>query len=150
MKAQSLFLLPATLLLMQSGGAIASNQLQSATPAPSSTVPTHSNEIPAPPWARDLNLSAEQRSRLKAVDEQARQEGEMLHQKLMAAEKELRSLLQSNASIEQLRQKHREVQQLRQQLDDNHFEALLGERQVLNPDQLAKVIEQFRKATPAP
>jgi Spy/CpxP family protein refolding chaperone len=150
MKAQSLFLLPTALLLMQSGGAIASSQLLSANPASSSTAQTQSNEIPAPPWARDLNLSAEQRSRLKTVNDQARKEGEILHQKLMAAEKELRSLLQSNASIEQLRQKHRDVQQLRQQLDDNHFEALLGERQVLTPDQLAKVIEQVRKAPTAP
>ncbi|PZV12801.1 MAG: hypothetical protein DCF22_11505 [Leptolyngbya sp.] len=151
MKIQSLFLLPTAVLLVHVGSAIAAAQINSMSPvlllaqiSPPASSPDQPNEIPAPPWARNLNLSTEQRSRLKTVNEQAHNEGEMLHQKLMAAEKQERSLLQSNASIQQLRQQHQEVQKLRQQLDNNHFEAFLGERQVLTSDQLAKVIQEFR------
>jgi Spy/CpxP family protein refolding chaperone len=133
------------------GSAIAAAQIDSIPPAPllaqispPASSPDQPNEIPAPPWARTLNLTVEQRSRLKTVNEQARNEGEMLHQKLMEADNQLRSLLQSNAAIQQLRQQHQEVQKLRQQLDNNHFEALLGERQVLTSEQLAKVIQEFR------
>ncbi|MBW4522635.1 MAG: periplasmic heavy metal sensor [Scytolyngbya sp. HA4215-MV1] len=142
MKLRYSLLFSVALLAIQVGSSIAS--AQSPLPDPAQTPPTTQNEIPVPPWARDLNLSAEQRSRLNTVHEQARQQGEPLQQKLMAAETQLQALLQSNASIEQLRQQHRVVQQLRQQLDDNHFEALLGERQVLTPEQLAKVIQMFR------
>ena len=149
MKIRYLLLLPAAVWLVQVGSAIASApsfHAPTAAPAVAQTSPASDrpNEIPAPPWARDLNLSAEQRSRLKTVNEQARQEGEALHQKLMEAEKQLRSLLQSDASLQALREQHQQVQQLRQQLDDNHFEALLSERQVLTPEQLAKVIQAVR------
>jgi Spy/CpxP family protein refolding chaperone len=150
MKVRPLFLLPTVLLLVQVGNAIAAAQIHSmpvlllAQLSPPALAPNQANEIPAPPWARNLNLSAEQRSRLKTVNQQARNQGETLHQQLMAAEKQLRSRLQSNASIDQLRQQHQEVQKLRQQLDNNHFEALLGERQVLTSEQLAKVIQEFQ------
>ncbi len=143
MKHQYCLLLPAALLLVQAGSTIATTQRPSTQSTPTPTL-AQANEIPAPPWAWNLNLSTEQRSQLKTVNDQARQNGDQLHQKLMAAEKQLRSLLQSNTSIEQLRQQHREVQKLRQQLDNNQFEALLGERQVLTSEQLAKVIERFR------
>jgi Spy/CpxP family protein refolding chaperone len=151
MNVRHSLVLPTAVLLVQLGSAIASAQAHT-TPAVSETllaqVPStetdQSNQIPAPPWAKDLNLSREQRVRLKTINEQARNNGEMLHEKLMAAEKQLRSLLQSNASIQQLREQHQQVQQLRQQLDNNQFEALLGERQVLTSEQLATVIQQFR------
>jgi hypothetical protein len=68
----------------------------------------------------------------------------------MAAEQQLRSLLQSQASIQSLRQQHQKVQQLRQQLDDNQFDALLAERQVLTAEQLATVIQRFRSAPTPP
>ncbi len=139
------FLLPIALLLVQVGSTIATAQSPSTIPAQSASASAQTTEIPAPPWAWDLNLSAEQRSRLKTMNEQARQNGDQLHQKLIAAERQLQSLLQSNASIEQLRQQHHEVQKLRQQLDDNHFEALLAERQVLTKEQLAKVIDRFHR-----
>jgi len=149
MKSKYLFLLSAAVLLVQVGSAIASAQPNSTTPttrffteSPSTTALEPSSEIPAPPWARDLNLSAEQRSRLQTIHQQAQQQGESLHQQLMAAEEQLRSLLQSDASIQQLRQQHQQVQQLRQQLDNHHFEVLLSERQVLTAEQLARLIQE--------
>lgn len=62
----------------------------------------------------------------------------------MISERELRSRLQRDATIQQLRQQYQEVQQLRQQLDENRFEALLAERQVLTPAQLSIVIQEWR------
>jgi hypothetical protein len=108
-------------LLVQVGSAIVSVQ--------NSTIVL----VPAPPLAKDLNLSPEKRSQLMTVNKLARKEREQLHQQLMAAEQQLRSLLRSKASIQQLRQQHQEVRKLRQQWDENHFEALLGERQVMTP-----------------
>lgn len=103
-------------------------------------------ETPEPPWARglNLNLTADQRSRLRSVNEKARKEGEALHLKLVEAEKKMLGMLQSSASIDQLRQQHQEVQKLHQQRDNSRFETLMGERQVLTPDQLAKVIQKFK------
>ncbi len=145
MKCRYILLVPIALVLVQVGSAIAVAQPTRPTPDSQHNQP---NEAPVPPWARDLNLSAAQRSQLQSVNEQARKNGAVLHQKLMAAEEQLRSLLQSDVSIEQLRQQYREVQKLRQQLDNNRFEALLGERQVLTSAQLKKVIERFRNPSP--
>ncbi len=117
---------------------------------PPVTAAADAKDIPAPPWGRDLNLSAEQRSRLKTINEQARQQGEKLHEKLMDAEMQLRSQLRSDASIQQLRQLYQDVQKLRQQLDENHFEAFLGERQVLTATQLKQLIERARQAPSMP
>lgn len=102
-------------------------------------------DAPPPPWAIGLNLSAEQRSRLQTIHQTARSEGESLHQTLSTAEQKLRSLLQSDASIELLRQQNQQVQRLREQVDNHLFDALLAERQVLTPDQLATLIRQIRE-----
>ncbi len=113
MTPQRIFLLSATAFLTQIGSTMVCAQPQigfhqlplaiaAASPAPASLPPdppapeppeASSQEIPAPPWARDLNLSAAQRSQLKTLNQQARKDGEPLHQQLMAAEKQLRSLV---------------------------------------------------------
>lgn len=163
MTARRVLLLATATFLIQGGSAItfayppmaappappaAPPLLAQAPPPPATDNPPSNdktNDIPAPPWARDLNLSQEQRSRLKAIHDSARQEIDSLQQKLMSADQQLHSLLQSDASIQQLRQQHQVVQQLRQELDTQHFEILLAERQVLTSDQLAKLIQQFRQ-----
>ena len=139
MKLRTLVLLPIATCFLALGSTIAVAQSQ-PPPAP----PT-ANGIPDPPWARNLNLTAAQRSQLQTVYEKARQEGAKLHQQLMAADQQLRSLLQSQASIAQIRQQYQEVQKIRQKLDDNRFETLLGERQVLTATQLSQVIQQFKQ-----
>ncbi|MDX2213490.1 MAG: periplasmic heavy metal sensor [Oculatellaceae cyanobacterium bins.114] len=153
MKVRYVWLLPTVLVLIQVGSTIASAQsptlakttillAQASSPSDGNTALSNS---PAPPWARNLDLSSEQRSQLQTIHEQARQSGDALHQQLVAAEEQLRSLLQnSDTSIEALREQHQQVQQLRQQLDENHFEALLAERQVLTSDQLVQVIQEWR------
>ena len=114
---------------------------------PTHTQPPNSDrgEIPPPPWAKDLNLTLEQKSKLKAINERAHENGRLLHQQLMSSEQKMKSLWQSKASIDQLRQQHQQIQQLRQQIDEDRFESLLSERQVLTPEQLARTIEKFTR-----
>ncbi len=144
MKLRTVVLLPVAVGFLALGSAIAVAQSQSPPTPPTAT------EIPPPPWARNLNLTAAQRSQLQKVNQQARQQGDQLHQQLMTADQKLRSLLQSNASIAQIRQQYQEVQKIRQQLDNNRFEALLAERQILTSEQLAQVIQQFKQRPSAP
>lgn len=150
MKVRHLVLFSLVGLLIHVGSTIAATQPHSATPTPSAMDAEPLNQVPAPPWARDLQLNAQQRSQLQTIEQHARQKGEQLHQQLIAAEKQLRSLLQSQASIQQLRQQYQTVQQLRQQLDDNYFDTLLAERQVLTSEQLETVLQRFRPAPAAP
>ena len=113
--------------------------------------PPRTGEVPAaPPWAKDLNLSTEQKERIAAIHEQARQDIDKLHAQLLTADNQMRSLLESNASPEQLRQQHQRIQQMHQQLDNKHFETMLAERQVLTPEQLAQLsrISQQRPRLP--
>lgn len=103
------------------------------------------SEFRVPPWARSLNLTPEQRSRLQAIHEKSRTMDEPLYQKEREAEKKMLSLLQSSASIAEIRQQRQILQPLHQQLDDNRFESLMSEREILTPEQLTKVIQFFRK-----
>lgn len=148
MKVRPLVLCPLAGLLVSS--TIAAAQPRSTPPTPSAVESDQSNQVPVPPWARDLQLNAEQRSQLQVIKQQAQQQGEKLHQQLMKAEKQLRSRLQSQASIPELRQHYQAVQQLRQQLDDNQFNALLAERQVLTSEQLATLLQRFHPVPLAP
>lgn len=150
MKGRYLILFPLAGLLVQVGGTIAMAQSRSTTPAVSAMESDQPNQIPAPPWARDLQLNTEQRSQLQAIQQQALQKGERLHQQLLEAETQLRSRLHSQASIQELRQQYQTVQALRQQLADHHFDALLAERQVLTSDQLATLIQRLCQTPIAP
>lgn len=105
-----------------------------------------------PPWIKDLNLSAEQKNRLKAIHEEARKNSEGLRQQLMEADQQMRQLWESNAAPEKLRQQHQQIQKLRQQLDDKRFETRLAEQQVFTPEQrtqLTKLMQQ-RPERPRP
>lgn len=100
---------------------------------------------PEPPWAKDLDLSDEQLDRIQAIHEQAIAEIEGLRQKLLKADRQMRSLLESNAAPEQLRQQHQQIQAIHQQLDSKHFEKMLAERQVLTPEQRAELAKLMRQ-----
>lgn len=138
-----LSLLSTTLILLPITTSIALSKPPLASIA---QVPT--NPVPAPPaspWVQAVNLSAEQKERIAAIHKQAKQEVDKLHQELFAADQQMRSLLESNASIEKLRQQYQQIQQLRQQLANTHFEAMLAERQVLTSDQLTQVLRILRQ-----
>jgi len=115
--------------------------------------PGMGGESPEPPWAKGLNLTAEQKQRIKTIHEQAKPEIEGMRQQLMEADKQMRSLLESNTSTEELRKQHQKIQSLRQQLDNKHFEMMLTEREVLTPqqrNQLNQLMQQQRPIRPMP
>lgn len=159
-----LFLLSTTLLLLPIGAGMALSkplsapiEVNSASASsiaqlpPFSPPPPPTGEMPpAPPWAKDINLSTEQKQRIATIHEQARQDIDKLHQQLFAADSQMRSLLESNASSEQLRQQHQRIQQMHQQLDNKHFETMLAERQVLTPEQLAQLSQMSQQRQQAP
>ncbi|MBK1987446.1 Spy/CpxP family protein refolding chaperone [Sphaerospermopsis aphanizomenoides BCCUSP55] len=92
-----------------------------------------------PPWTKDINLSSEQKERIKKLHEQAKKDTESLRSQLMAADQKMRSLFASDASPEQLRKQHQTIQGLRQKLDNKRFEVMLAERQVLTAQQRSQL-----------
>ncbi|HBB36054.1 MAG TPA: hypothetical protein DDZ80_16095 [Cyanobacteria bacterium UBA8803] len=157
MNLRYLFMLGTASLLIPMGSAIALSQTASqliaatpvaaiaqvpqcpAPPPPPPMAQGRSGGNPEPPWAKDLNLSTEQQEQIAAIHEQARKEGEGLREQLMAADNQMRSLLASDAAPDRLRQQHQQIQALHQQLDNNRFETMLAERQVLTPEQRAQL-----------
>ena len=89
----------------------------------------------APPWLGELNLSAEQMQRIKAIHEQYKPQVQANRQAAQAVHEELRNLMRSNASTTELRQKHEQMQSLHQQGGDLRFESMLAIREVLTPEQ---------------
>jgi|JI8StandDraft_1071087.scaffolds.fasta_scaffold07243_3 periplasmic protein CpxP/Spy len=92
-------------------------------------------DIPDPPWAKDINLTTQQREQIKTIHLNTRKEMEGLHKQLFEADKKMRSLLESNVSQDELKQQHEQIQKLHQQLDNKHFDSMLAERQVLTVEQ---------------
>jgi Spy/CpxP family protein refolding chaperone len=104
-----------------------------------------------PPWAKEINLSNEQKEKIKKLHEQAKKDTESLRSQLMAEDKQMRSLFASDASSEQLRKQHQKIQGLRQQLDNKRFEVMLAERQILTAQQrsqLGKLMQQRQGRKP--
>jgi Spy/CpxP family protein refolding chaperone len=138
---RSRWLFATTLLLAQIGSTPTVAQISHPTTPPANLIA----DVPPPAWGKDLNLTTEQRTQLKAIRDRSGKNSELVRQKMMTAQRKMGSLLQSTASISQLRQQYQEVQQLRQQLDLNEFEALLSERQILTPEQLTMAIQKFQR-----
>ena len=156
-----LFLLSTASLLLPIGSAVAFSQIKSASIGDSSNSSTLIAQMPPcppprgeaqrggtlePPWAKDLNLSTEQRDRIKTLHEQAKKDIEGVRQQLMEADRQMRSLLASDTSSDQLRQQHQQIETLHQQLDNKRFEMMLAEREVLTPEQRS----QLGKLMPPP
>ena len=53
----------------------------------------------------------------------------------------MQTLLASDASTEEIREQQQEAQNLRQQLDSNRFETMLEIREILTPEQRARMLE---------
>ncbi len=104
-----------------------------------------------PPWAKEINLSSEQKAQIKQLHEKAKKDTKSLSLQLMEADKQMRSLFASDASPEKLRKQHQTIQGLRQKLDNKRFETMLAERQVLTAQQrtqLGKLMQQRHARKP--
>jgi len=127
-------------------------QLPPCPPPPPHLRGMEAGNLPEPPWAKNLNLSTEQRSRIQAIHQQGIKAIEEAQKRLFAADNQMRSLLESSVPLAQLRQQHQQIQALRQQLDNNHFEMMLAEREVLTPEQVIdlKRVMQELSSHPCP
>lgn len=105
-------------------------------------------EAPEPPWAKEINLSVEQRQRIQAIHTQNKQDIDELRTKLVEAHAQMRTLMESEASLDQLKQQHQIRQALHQEIEGKHFTAILAERQVLTPEQRAQIAQLMQRCRP--
>ena len=149
MKFPYLLVFPTALFLIPITSAIALNQstvtqanptastliAQFPPPPPPPMREVQGGDIPDPPWAKDVNLTTQQREQIKTIHLNTRKETDALHKQLFEAHQKMRSLLGNEVSQEQLKQQHEQIQKLHQQLDNEHFDSMLAERQVLTGEQ---------------
>ncbi len=94
-----------------------------------------------PPWLQELNLTAEQSERIKAIHQESKEGSQDLREQMKAAKEEMETLMANGASAEQLRQQHQQMQNLHQQLSDRRFEAMLKVNEVLTPEQRSQLTQ---------
>lgn len=92
-----------------------------------------------------LDLSSEQSSQIKAIHDRNKQENETLHEEVKAQKKAMGELFASDASESELQQKHQEIQSLKQELKAARFEGMLEIREILTPEQKAKMNELMQE-----
>ncbi|WJI26705.1 Spy/CpxP family protein refolding chaperone [Thermosynechococcus sp. B1] len=101
-----------------------------------------------PRWGANLdnlNLTPEQRQRLKAVRQQYQGQMEQTRNQLRTAREELRQMMSGNASEDQIRSKHQQVRQLENQLASLRFESMLAMRGILTPQQRQALATQMQQ-----
>ena len=97
-------------------------------------------------WLQDLNLTPAQVNQMNQIRSRYRDRLNQQRQALRQSQQKLQQLLSSsNASQQTLLAQHRQVQALRQQLSDTQFESMLAMRQVLTPEQRAKLAQQMQQ-----
>ncbi|NEP01642.1 MAG: Spy/CpxP family protein refolding chaperone [Symploca sp. SIO2E9] len=132
-------------ILVSTSGSFALAQTKPAIPEITAQRPAPNGERPKfsqePRWLQELDLSAEQSERIKAIRQQSRQEMESRYQEMQEAREQMQSLMAGNATREQLRQQHQQLQNIRQELGNQRFETMLDIREVLTPQQRAQMAE---------
>lgn len=87
---------------------------------------------------KELDLSAEQKEKLKTERQKNQTTMKALRDSQKAAREKLRAGFQSNASNEELKNLHKEVQTSMTALMDARFNNMLSIREILTPEQRAK------------
>jgi periplasmic protein CpxP/Spy len=131
---------PCLLLAISIGtGMVSAQPSQSQTaplPSPSPTTTT----VPAlPKWMQMLQLTPEQVTKVKAVENKSKTPIASQHKKLTQAEAALEALIISGAPESQIREQHSQVQKLRQEFDNARFEAMLKVKDILTKEQRQKL-----------
>ncbi len=91
--------------------------------------------------ADQLGLSDAQRSQIQSIFAEAKTANEPLWQEMEAAREQMQTLMSSGASEAQLQAQHSQMQALHQQMSDRHFATMMAVREVLTPEQRAKLQE---------
>ncbi|WP_299415590.1 Spy/CpxP family protein refolding chaperone [Acaryochloris sp. IP29b_bin.148] len=92
-------------------------------------------------FRQELNLTPEQTEQIDQIREQGSQAKEATREEFRAAREKMQTLMASDASDDELRAQHQVLQDLHQQMGDARFENKLQIRQVLTPEQRAKMAE---------
>jgi periplasmic protein CpxP/Spy len=98
--------------------------------------------------SKELNLTADQIRRLEKMRTDSKGKTKERRLALRTAKQELSQLLQGNATSDQIRQKRQQVQALQRELSDLNFENTLAIREILTPEQRAKlqqIVQQRRQ-----
>lgn len=92
-------------------------------------------------FAEQLGLSDAQRREIEAIHTQAKTDSEAMRTQVEAAHEQMQTLMASDATDAELRQRHDQMQALHQEMGDRRFETMLAIRNVLTPEQRAKMQE---------
>jgi periplasmic protein CpxP/Spy len=129
---------PCLLLAVSVGMGLVSTQ-----PSQSQTAPLPSPSpmaVPAlPKWMQALQLTPEQITKVKAVENESKTPIAGDHKKLNQAEAALEALIIDGAPESQIREQHSQVQKLRQQFDNARFEVMLKLKDILTKEQRQKL-----------
>jgi len=90
---------------------------------------------------QQLDLTPEQSQQIEIIKERSQTATEGLREEAQTQKDEMQALLASDATTEEIRGQHQEAQNLRQQLDSNRLETMLEIREILTPEQRAKMLE---------
>jgi periplasmic protein CpxP/Spy len=91
-----------------------------------------------------LGLTDAQKAKIKSIRDQYQPQLTSQRQAFLQAQKELRTLMTSNADQSQILEKHSQVMTIKQKLEDLHFQSMLAMREVLTPQQRTQ-LEQLMK-----
>ena len=90
---------------------------------------------------QQLNLSHQQKQKIKQISQQYQAQIIQLRENLQVAQQQLAAMMAGTDSVAVIRAKHEEIAQFRQQLATLHFESMLATREILTPQQRQKFAE---------
>lgn len=90
---------------------------------------------------QQLNLSHQQKQKIKQIRQQYQAQIIQLRENLQLAQQQLAVMMAGTDSVAVIRAKHEEIAQFRQQLAALHFESMLATREILTPQQRQKFAE---------
>ncbi|PSB25130.1 Spy/CpxP family protein refolding chaperone [Stenomitos frigidus] len=150
MSPRRLSILAAVLVALGGAVAIANPSslrfpLAQAPASPSPTASANSDHLTEPGWLKELNLSADQVQKMRAIRGQYKDKISQGRQAVRQSRQELQTLMAGDASETQIREKYKQVKTLKQQVADAQFESMLATRNVLNLEQRRKFASQMLK-----
>lgn len=92
-----------------------------------------------------LNLSADQKQRMESIRNQYKDQIRQREAAVRAARQEMKTMMDGNASTAQIRTKHEQISALQQQLMSTRMEMMLAMREVLTPEQRARMAELMKQ-----
>lgn len=92
-----------------------------------------------------LNLSADQKQRMESIRNQYKDQIRQRQDAVRKARQEMKTMMDGNASTAQIRTQHEQISALQQQLMSTRMEMMLAMREVLTPEQRARMAELMKQ-----